>query len=225
MSILSDKKLREAMEGGQIVITPPVETVEPASIDLSVGEEAFIASAEEITRLSNGKLLILPAGEMALVITREELSLSKRIVGHMGLRSYFTRKGVVLLAGPQIDPGFRGSLHLVLCNLSPTEISLSYGEPFCTVEFHELSADAQRPYEGTYQGQRGITPQEIADIRQGRGYSLSEVIRNMQTIARDISSLKESVERLTSRTDKYMAIFVTSLGALVIGIILKLFLL
>jgi len=160
---------------------------------------------------------------MALIITREELKLGPRIVGHFGLRSYFTRKGLVLLAGPQIDPGFEGTLHVVLCNLSPTEISLSYGEPFCTAEFHELSTAVERPYAGDYQRQKGITPQEVTDIRQRRGYALSDVIKNMQTIAQDIGTLKASVEKLTSRTDKYMLIFVSSLAALVIGVVVKLF--
>ena len=223
MTVLANTKLREAISKGEIQVTPPPQTIEPASIDLTIGDEAFVASGEEITKLSQGKLLILPAGEMALIITREELKLGPRIVGHFGLRSYFTRKGLVLLAGPQIDPGFEGTLHVVLCNLSPTEISLSYGEPFCTAEFHELSTAVERPYAGDYQRQKGITPQEVTDIRQRRGYALSDVIKNMQTIAQDIGTLKASVEKLTSRTDKYMLIFVSSLAALVIGVVVKLF--
>ena len=223
MPILSDEKLREALQDGKIGITPAIDNIEPASIDLSVGEEAFLGTSEEIMKLSTGKLLIISAGGMALVITKEELQMSTRIVGHMGLQSYFTRKGLVLLAGPQIDPGFRGTLHLVVCNLSPTEIALSYGEPFCTVEFHELSSDVQQSYKGEYQEQKGITSKEISDIRQRRGFALSEVINNMQSIAQDISSLKESVQGLTKRTESYMAIFVTSLAALVIGVIIKLF--
>ena len=223
MTILADAKLRDAISKGEIQITPAPKNLEPASVDLTVGDEAFVASGDEIIKLSQGKLLILPAGEMALIVTKEELKLSPKVVGHFGLRSFFTRKGLVLLAGPQIDPGFEGTLHVVLCNLSPTEISLSHGEPFCSVEFHELSESVEQPYGGIYQSQKGITPQEVTDIRQRRGYALSEVIKNMQTIAQDIGILKESVTKLTTRTDKYMMIFVSSLAALVIGILVKMF--
>lgn len=223
MTILSDIKLKEAIDKGELQITPPPTSIEPASIDLTVGDEAFAASGDEIIKLSQGKLLIIPPGEMVLIVTREEIKLGAKIVGHIGLRSYFTRKGLVLLAGPQIDPGFEGTLHVVLCNLSPTEITMSYGEPFCTIEFFELLTDAKQLYKGEYQKQKGITPREVTDIRQRRGYALSEVIKNMQTIAQDISSLKNSVEKLTNRTDKYMLIFISSLVALVIGIIVKLF--
>jgi deoxycytidine triphosphate deaminase len=223
MAILSDAGLRAALETGSLQITPLPTNIEGASIDLSVGDEAFAASADEITKLAQGKLLIIPPGEMVLVITREELKLGLKIIGHIGLRSSFTRKGLVLLAGPQIDPGFEGTLHVVLCNLSPTEISLTYGEPFCTIEFHELATEATKSYGGSYQKQKGITSREIADIRQRRGYALSEVIKNMQSIAQDIGTLKNAVEKFTDRTDKYMLIFISSLVALVIGIIVKLF--
>jgi deoxycytidine triphosphate deaminase len=223
MPILSDVDLEAALKSGEVQISPPPTNIEPASIDLSVGEEAFAASKDEITRLSQGQLLIIPAGEMVLIVTKELIKLSPQIAGHIGLRSFFTRKGLVLLAGPQIDPGFEGTLHVVLCNLSPTEIALSYGESFCTIELHKLEHPAETPFRGESQKQRGITTREIDDIRQRRGYALSEVIKDMQSIAKDVSTLKNSVEKLTSRTDKYMAIFVTTLAALVIGVLVKLF--
>ena len=223
MGILTNTKLKEALSNGEIQITPTPQDIQPASIDLTVGDEAFIGSGDEVLKISEGKLLVIPAGEMALIVTKEELKLSLKIVGHVGLRSFFTRKGLALLAGPQIDPGFEGTLHVVLCNLSSKEISLSYGEPFCSVEFDELSESVETPYAGFYQSQKGMTPQELLDIRQRRGYTLSEVTENMQTIAQYMVTLKESVNKLRYRTDKYMIIFIAILAALVIGIIITIF--
>jgi deoxycytidine triphosphate deaminase len=223
MPILSDVDLEKAIQSGEVQITPKPHSFEPATIDLSVGEEAFAASKDEITPLSKGQLLIIPPGEMVLIVTKEEIKLGPQIAGHIGLRSSFTRKGLVLLAGPQIDPGFEGTLHVVLCNLSPTEIAIAYGESFCTIELHRLEHAAETPYKGASQKQKGITPNEIDDIRERRGYALSEVIKDMQSIAKDVSVLKNSVEKLTNRTDKYMAIFVSTLAVFVIGVLVKLF--
>ena len=223
MGILANTKLKQALSNGEIQITPEPQHVKPASIDLTVGGEAFVASGDEVLKLAEGKLLALPPGEMALIVTREELKLSSKVVGHFGLRSFFARKGLALLAGPQIDPGFEGTLHVVLCNLSSKEIALSYGEPFCSVEFHELSESVETPYAGFYQNQQGMTPQELIDIRQRRGYTLSEVTNNMQTIAQYMVTLKESVNKLRSRTDKYMIIFISILVVLVIGFIITIF--
>jgi deoxycytidine triphosphate deaminase len=140
-----------------------------------------LLSDDEVTQLEEGgKFLIIPAGDFALVITKEYLKLAPSIVGHIGLRSKYTRRGMVLLAGPQIDPGFEGNLHVALCNLSPSEISLSYDDSFCTVEFHKIPA-VKRPYKGKYQGQISITADEIRDIRAGKGMALSESMELLRT--------------------------------------------
>ena len=81
----------------------------------------------------------------------------------------------------------------------------------------------EKPYTGNYRSQKRITPKKINNIRQRRGYALTEVIKNMQTIAQDIGTLKGAMIKLTSRTDKYMMIFVSSFAALVIAIIVKMF--
>jgi deoxycytidine triphosphate deaminase len=232
MTILANAKLKEAISSGEIQIAPAPQKIEPASIDLTVGDEVFMASRDEVIKLSEGDFVLLPAGEIALIVTREEIKLSPKIAGHLGLRSFFTRKGLILLAGPQIDPGFEGTLHVVLCNIFSTEISLTYGEPFCTVEFHELSESVDTPYEGTYQSQKGITPQEIVDIHRRHGYALSIVTKNIQAMTQDISVLieeiiqtKDSVTKLRNRTDKYMMIFIFILVVLVMGIIATVFVL
>jgi dCTP deaminase len=226
MTILGDKNLRKALENEDIVIDPKPKEIEPASIDLRVGKEAFLSTAEEVTHLDQGKLLILPAGGFALIISKEKLKLSSKIVGHIGLRSEYTRKGLVLLAGPQIDPGFEGNIHIAICNLSPTEISLAYDEPFFTIEFHELPEPVEHPYTGGYQYQDKITLKEIKDIRERRGYALSDVIKNMQSIASDISGLRAAVTEfskseanLSRQVNKYLAIFVATIVTLTIGIL------
>ena len=224
--LLTNSKLAEALNNGDLKIDPRPKELKAASIDLTLGEEAFLASEDNIRELSPGKLLVLPAGEMAIVITREKVDLKPHIVGHIGLRSHFARKGLVLLAGPQIDPGFRGKLHLTLCNLSPVEIALSYGQEFCTVEFHKLEAQAEQPYgartSDLYQEQGPITPDEIEDIKERRGYALSEVISGMQSIARDVSDLRNSVNRYVRRSDIYLGIFLASIVALVAVVIQQL---
>lgn len=222
MVLLSREGLEKAIREGEIDIDPRPEELEPASIDLSVGSEAFRSRDEEVTHLERGKLLIIPAGDFAVVVTKEYLKLSASIVGHIGLRSKYTRRGIVLMAGPQIDPGFEGKLHIAMCNLSPTEISLSYGDPFCTVEFHRLPKPVKEPYRGEYLGQTSITSDEVRDIRKGRGLALSEAIDLIRRTSENVSKLTESVDKLSGRTDKYMAIFVATIVALVVGVLTKL---
>lgn len=220
MSPLSDAQLKAAVADGDLAVEPfDEDNVEPASLDLALGEEAFVASEDEKTRLDDGDVLTLPPGEMVLVLTREHLDLGPQLAGTIGLRSHFSRKGVDLLAGPQVDPGFEGPLHIVLVNLSPSRIVVEYGEPFLTVEFRRLSEPVDEAYAGTYQASDSITTEEMRDLKEGDGVPLSEAVRAMQAIAKDVATLEDNISNLTRQVDRYMRIFASSLVVLVAAIV------
>lgn len=165
--LMSDKDIQEARSSGELIIRDFFqESLQPASYDMRVGEGAF--SSHEKVRIdvkSSGSLVVKP-GVFVLVHTRESIKLSPKIAGRIGLRSFHARKGLALLAGPQIDPGFEGVLVVGLHNLDANELRLSYEEPFCTVEFHRLSEPVQQPYKGDYQNQEEIREQDSTAIKE-----------------------------------------------------------
>ena len=223
MTIMGDSALRSALERNDIVIDPAPDDIKAASIDFRLGREALLGTGEDVLNLEEKRLLIIPPGELVLVSVLERVELGPRHAGHIGLRSAFARKGLPLLAGPQIDPGFRGRLHVALVNLSPTEVSIGYRDPLVTIVFHDLGSDVDEPYGSRpgddYHEQDGITPQEIEDIRQHRGYALSEVIRDMQSISQNVGELKTSVQTYIRWSNVYMGIFVATIVALVATVI------
>ncbi|MCL0057807.1 dCTP deaminase [Dehalococcoidales bacterium] len=164
---MSDKDIQEARSSGELIIRDfSPESLQPASYDMRLGEEAY--SSHEKGRIdvkSTGSLVIKP-GDFILVCTHESVKLSPKIAGRIGLRSFWARKGLALLAGPQIDPGFEGVLVVGLHNLDANELKLPYQEPFCTVEFYRLSEPAQQPYQGEYQNQKAIREQDSAAIKE-----------------------------------------------------------
>lgn len=224
MGTLSDHKIRDAMEDGDITIEPVDDiSIEPASIDLTLGHEAFIGKDDDKMRLETGDILALPAGATAIVLTQERISLSNDIAGNIGLRSEFTRKGIDLLSGPQIDPGFEGHLHVVLINLSPSQKIIEFGERFVTVEFRELTEPVEEPYDGEYQTEDRITSDEIRDLKEGEGIALSEAVKAMQNIAQDVNALQETVDQMSQTVSEnsenanhYMKVFVRAIIGLVI---------
>lgn len=227
MTIMSNGNLRAAIESGAISIDPPPDDIKAASIDFRLGPEAFLGSGNDIINLEQRRLLAIPPGEMSIVSTLERVAIKPNIAGQIGLRSTHARRGLALLAGPQIDPGFYGRLHVVLVNLSPVEITIAYREPLITVVFHDLGEDVVTPYGSRpgddYHEQDEITGLEIDDIRKHRGYAMSEVIRDMQSIAQSVGQLKTSVDGYIGRTDLYLKIFVgtvVSLAVTLIGVLL-----
>lgn len=87
MTVMSDTEIREALDTGELEITPSARDVRAATVDLALGEQAFLAGQDEITRLAQGKLLVLAAGAFALVTVREKLRLGPQIAGRFGLKS------------------------------------------------------------------------------------------------------------------------------------------
>ena len=225
MTVMSDAALKEALDRGAILIEPAPEQIKAASIDFRLGPEAFLGTQDQITSLEDKRLLVIPPGELALVTTLEKIRLGPQFAGQIGLRSHFARKGLALLAGPQVDPGFHGRLHVALVNLSPIEISIAYREPLVTIVFHDLGSAVERPYgsdaSDEYAEQDEITGGEIDDIRQHRGYAMSEVIREMANLSTNVAELRTSVggyiqtaDRMMRRTENYLGIAVAAVAAL-----------
>lgn len=71
--------------------------------------------------------------------TEENFKLSDKIVGHIGMRLYYVRKGLILLAGMRIDPEWDEHLVVGVYNASPREIVLDYLSHLIVIEFHQLT--------------------------------------------------------------------------------------
>ena len=141
----------------------------------------------------------LAAGGFALVVTRERVKLSQQFAGHIGLRSYFARKGLLLLAGLQVDPGFDGYLVLGLANLSPRSVYLGFEESIATLEIHRLSRPAAEPYAGVYAGQqdRPVIPRADADyLRTIETMSVSDLTAALLRLSDNVATLSRDVRIL-----------------------------
>jgi len=192
--IMTDKAIRKALETGDLVIENfDQHYLEPASYDMRLGEQAITSSRREILHPNEKGLLTIAPGDFALATTHEKVFLRTNMAGHIGLRSLYAKKGVVLLSGPQIDPGFKGVLVVGLSNLSPRDVVIPYKTPFCTVEFFQLEEPATRPYSGEYQEQTGISSSDIQNLVEAQGMTFGQVITTLQELSINVKSLSDSV--------------------------------
>jgi dCTP deaminase len=214
MSLLTDTEIREAVESGEIALDPlDSESVQPASYDLRLGDKAIITKTLEIdkvrerveqdeateTNVAEAGTITIPAGAFALVVTRERIKLSASYAGHLGLRSYFARKGVLLLSGLQVDPGFDGYLVLGFANLSPRSVHIAYEEAIATLEIQRLGRPAAEPYSGMYAGQQATPtiPRADADyLRTIETLSVSDLTRALLRLSDNVSELSNDVGAL-----------------------------
>ena len=216
--VLTDSEIKEAMKNGEIKIDNyEKEMLQSASYDMRLGEKALISGNEEEINLNIRGSISLKAGEFALVTTRENVTLANNIVGHIGLKSYYVRKGVVVLAGLQIDPGFSGVLVLGVYNASSRSISLDYLNSICTVEFHRLTKSVEVPF-----SRQDLRAQKLGTIpKVDRDYlktletqSLSEVSESVRQLSMDVSHMAGLINKIL------IPMTISIFAAVIVGVII-----
>jgi dCTP deaminase len=183
------------MAAGDLVIEPFAdECLQSASYDFRVGDQAFLSGTAEVTDVANKGLIIIDPGEFAVVATREKVECSPQFAAQLGLDSDYARQGLVLLSGPQIDPGFRGVLVVRVTNLAPRRIVLKHEAPFLTVQFFKLLRPVAKPYAGSRQGQTGLGASDIEELAHPDSPTLGGMVKSLSALARDVADLKTSVK-------------------------------
>jgi len=192
--LMTNGMIRKALEAGELRMNNFADfCMQPASYDMRLGEDAITSTHREKVNPRQKGLLTIPAGDFALVTTHEGIELSTKVAGHIGLRSHYSKKGLAILSGPQIDPGFKGVLVVGLSNLSPRDITIPYKERFCTVEFYALVEEASEPYTGEYQSQTGITPRDLENLVEAQGMTFGQVIKLLGDVSLNVKSLSDSI--------------------------------
>ena len=213
MALLTDIEIIEARRQGEIEIDPFDEdnSLKGASYDLRLGKKGIVSKsitleqlkakvkAEEVKEINIEKeeSISIPGGAFALINTQERIKLSPQHAGHIGMRSYYVRKGLALLSGLQIDPGWDGPLVLGLANLSPRTITLDYGDFLCTIEIHRLNREAGKSYEGPYMAEqrKGRIPTADKDyLRTIETMSVTDLTRALIDLSSSIESIGKWVQ-------------------------------
>lgn len=185
--MLSDRDLETRIgELFDVQPRPLPKAFQPASIDLTLGEEfafwlesnplEWAPSGEQRSRRIidpiNGEVPLmrkkrekhefhLSPGEFVLGSTVERVRLGNLVAARVEGRSSLGRLGLMVHATAGfIDPGFEGNITLEIYNLSNHVIVLRPGMSVCQLAFHLLSSECRRPYGpergSRYQGQDGV---------------------------------------------------------------------
>ena len=112
----------------------------------------------------------------------------------IGMKSTLARKGLILLAGMQIDPGFKGYLRFGLYNASPRKLTLDHQDSLCTIEFHKLAMSVTKVITPNNDLIIGKIPEgDRAYLRSLETTSLSAIDKSMRTLIQSVTSLTNVV--------------------------------
>jgi dCTP deaminase len=223
--VLTDEEIIRALAEATLAIDPfDADSLQPASYDLRVGNEAYVSGTEAKIDVANRGLVVIDAGEFAVLTTRERVHCGPQVAAQLGLCSPYARQGLTLLSDPQIDPGFDGVLVVRVTNLAPRRITLAYEAPFLTVQFFKLNHPVAHPYSGSRQGQTGLGAKDIEELSNPDSPTLGGMVKSLTALARDVSGLETSVSRLEGSVSKLTWVIPTivGLGVTIIGVIVTL---
>jgi dCTP deaminase len=213
--ILTDAEIRKAIVDGDIAITPFDDNqVQPASVDLRVGDEGATTKHKRKIKINEAGLLILEPGDFGVISVLERIKLGPQYVGRIGLRSKYARKGLIATTGPQIDPGFEGGITLGVANLTPRQVPISHMDDIITLEIHRLGVPVTNPYNGPYQGRYGLSSDDLEAIAEGDGMAFSEVLTTLRSLSSNVSDLTSQM-----KTMQWVLPTVVGIGLAIVGIL------
>ena len=178
--VLSDRSIRQEIEGGRIVIDPFEDRlVQPSSVDVRVDRRFRVfrnsrypyidvrQQMEELTEpveIEGEEPFILHPGEFVLGQTLERVSLPDDLVARLEGKSSLGRLGLLIHSTAGfVDPGFSGNITLELSNVANLPITIYHGMPIGQISFMRMDQPVEHPYgsgekASKYQGQDEPTP-------------------------------------------------------------------
>ncbi len=125
---------------------------------------------------------------------KERARIPRDVIGKFGLTVGLFCQGIILSNGPQIDPGFNGTLFCLLFNTSNQAVHLKRGMHYATIEFNKLIEPAP-PYKGSYQDKTKIIDYIPANALHGA-----------------INELKKEIEQLKKESKLMQNIYLAVVG-------------
>lgn len=204
MAVLSRSSILRAVQADQLGIEPFFnDALQPASYDmrlhwkLLISPTRFQPGKEVDLRTEAGRKYEVETGRFVGILTEERLTMPLWLSGRFGLRSEFTRHGLVAFGGIQIDPGFRGRLAISLFNAGPEPVDMVYERPMFTVEFNTLDAPVEEGYAGPFQGFEDFHPVQREFILNAQTASLAEI----REFPRQLANIQLRLAQVEGRQD------------------------
>jgi len=173
--MFTDRTIKSQIEGGGLFVHPfDPSLVQPASIDLTLGED-FIQyfdgdpidpenpSENDLDRFSTNRLILYPH-DFVLGTTVETVGVPSTVAARVEGKSTLGRLGLIVHSTAGfVDPGFKGKITLEMTNINVRPIILRAGMKICQIAFYPLVGTVDKPYGhkslgSHYHGQTTVTP-------------------------------------------------------------------
>lgn len=184
------------------------DQIDCAAYNLRVGKCYFCTSQDEKSyqpqrSLDSGETFVIPPGQFAFLITREEVSIPDNALAFISMRTLKKFQGLINVSGFHVDPGYKGPLVYSVFNAGPTNIDISEGEKLFKIWFCDLDEKSRQEY--VYTGKKASINNDLVKGMSGKVLSL-----------RDLSEKIYEIEKLTPALETLNFIY----RAIILGVFL-----
>jgi dCTP deaminase len=162
---------------------PRNKRFQPSSLELTLGKEVFISSKKELKILNEkDRHIKIPAGDFALLITREYIKIPPNCMGFIAIKTRYKFEGLINISGFHVDPGFEGKLKFSVFNAGSKDVILTYMDPIFII-FITFIRGTSTTHDGEHTKQRHIEAKDMDPLlgAQVPLYDLSHRLRDLET--------------------------------------------
>jgi deoxycytidine triphosphate deaminase len=142
--------------------------LKPASYSLTLAAKYYLNG--ETNEIGSGGYLVIPPNSFVIAGIKEKLILPHWCAVRFGLRVAYVYRGLLMGAGPQVDPGFEGNLGCPLHNLTDRAARIKLDEPFAWIDFTKTSRLGDNPRLATESALLSAAAKRERDRREKRAW-------------------------------------------------------
>ena len=222
--LLADKQIENLVKdqtSGLIIEPFENDLLQGASYDLRVGKRLLISGDDRQHDLSKEKSMALAPGDFAVTVSYERFEIPNNIVINIGPKTYLTKKGIILQAGMQIDPGFKGHLFLGFYNSSPRKFIIEYLGDLCSIQFFKLQEDAVKSFPIDPYYEKGEFPRDMKDyLYTLETKSLTSLGEDVRALTKNVGNMSERIGDISSQMNNLKTIILCIAIPIGIGLLL-----
>jgi dCTP deaminase len=196
MSFWSGEKI---LANGDVILPFSPDQIDCNAYTLRMGGSYYRTAEQETgheqkkTFLAEGESFLIPAGQFAFLLTKEEVNIPRNAMASISMRTGIKFQGLINVSGFHVDPGYRGNLIYAVYNASPSAVQICHNDPIFKIWFSDINHDSAPPPSAPPYVFDGKSFKDIGgDLIKG----MSKEVLSLQSLADRLSEQKLSVEFL-----------------------------
>ena len=158
---------------------------------LRMGDRYYRTSDEETnhlqkkTFLGEGESFLIPAGQFAYLLTKEEVNIPTSTIAFISMRTGVKFQGLINVSGFHVDPGYCGKLIFAVYNASPSSIQICENDLMFKIWFCDMDRKSAEKHIYADSG--------IQDIDNDLVKGMNKEILSQQSMANKIRDLESMI--------------------------------